>query len=416
MEEMGASRHADDIVVTGVGAVTPLGIGTERLFERWLAGENRIRDGFATCDEFDPGEHLSRREVRTSDRFTHLTIVAAQEALRQAGWEDGGPYPSDRVGTVVSSGVGGQITLDEQSDAFRSGRNVSPHTVTRYMINAAAATLAIRNGWTGESHAVVAACASGVQAIGSGLRLLRCDEVDAVVVGGSDTYLTPFGKSSFALMGALSRSGRCRPYDRRRDGFTPGEGAGVMVLERRTAAAARGARSLAYIGSVAATNDAHHLALPATDAGGLALAIKLALERSGLEPRHIDHVNPHGASSEAGDRAETIALKEALGTEAHRIPISSTKSAIGHLIGAAGVVETITAVLALRQGKAPATLGLEEPDDDLDLWYVVDQPVEIVDRADKGFLAALSFSFGLGGHNAAAVVCVGQDEVRDAAH
>lgn len=397
----------EDIVITGMGAVTPLGVGTEALIQRWLAGEDRIVDGCGTCDDFDPLEHLSRRDVRISDRVTQLTRVAAQEAVAQASLDtDPSPYDLDRIGCVLSSGVGGMLTLETEFAAFHGGRPRSPHGVTAFMINGAAASLSLHHGWRGESHALVAACASGVQAIGSGARLLRCDELDAVVVGAAETKLSAFGRGGFDVMGVLSASGRCRPWDRRRDGFIPGEGAGVLVLERRGAAEARGATPLAEILSVASSNDAHHLALPPDEGHGLRQAMETAVDRSGLRPGDIDYINPHGASSPVGDRVETVAIKHAFGEEAPRVPISSTKSAIGHLIGAAGAVETISAILALRRGQAPPTLGLEEPDEGLDLWYVPESPAPLRDRSGKGFLTALSFSFGLGGHNSATVVAV----------
>lgn len=400
----------DDVVVTGLGAVTPLGVGAQTLIQRWLAGESHIVDGFGHCDDFDPLAHLSRRDVRITDRFTQMALVAAEEALTQARWPDGVPYSPDRIGSIIASGVGGILTLESGMAAFRNGSNLPPHGLTAFMINAAAASLAIRHGWRGECHAVVAACASGVQAIGSAVRLLHCDEADAVVVGATDTRLTSFGKTSFELIGVLSASGRCRPWDRRRDGFTPGEGAGVMVLERRSAAKSRGVAPIAEIRAVAATNDAHHLSLPPTEGDGLARAIRTAIDRSGLRPADVDYVNPHGASSPIGDVVETVALKGAFGAQIDGLPVSSTKSAIGHLIGAAGAVETIATILALQHAQAPPTLGLDDPDDGLDLWYVPGRSAPIEDRSGKGFLAGLSFSFGLGGHNAAAVVTVPGDQ------
>lgn len=400
----------EDIVVTGMGAVTPLGVGVDVLIRRWLAGEDHLVDGCGPCDDFDPLEHLSRRAVRISDRFTQLTLVAAQEALTQAGLADDSPYAPDRMGCVLASGVGGLLTIEGDFNDFQAGRPRSPHAVPAFMINGAAASLAIRHGWRGESHAFASACASGVQVLGSGVRLLRCDELDAVIVGAADAKLSTWGRGGFEVMGVLSPTGRCRPWDRRRDGFLPGEGAGLFVLERRASAEARGATPIAEILSVAASNDAYHLALPPEEGHGLQQAMATAMERCGLRPSDIDYVNPHGASSPIGDRVETVAIKHAFGEEAPRVPISSTKSAIGHLIGAAGAVETISAILALRHGQAPPTLGLEEPEEGLDLWYVPDEgPVPIRDRAEKGYLAALSFSFGLGGHNAAAVVAVDRE-------
>jgi 3-oxoacyl-[acyl-carrier-protein] synthase II len=253
----------------------------------------------------------------------------------------------------------------------------------------------------------VSACAAGAQAIGAAARMIRAGEADAVVTGGGEAALTPLSWAAFASLDALSETGISRPFDRRRDGFVMGEGAGVLVLEDGEAAEARGARILGELLGYGATADAHHITAPEPEGRGAAKAIQRALRDAGLLPENIDYVNAHGTSTPLNDRAETAALKAALGEHAANVPISSTKSAIGHLLGAAGAVEAIATVLALQERVAPPTLGLEEPDEGLDLDYVPGEARELVARGngDAGRLVALSNAFGFGGHNA--VLCLG---------
>ncbi|HEX8743544.1 MAG TPA: beta-ketoacyl-[acyl-carrier-protein] synthase family protein [Thermoleophilaceae bacterium] len=398
----------DAIAITGVGAVTPFGVGAELLFERWVAGESAIHNGIAAASDFDPADHLSRKEIRAADRFTQMTLVAAEEAIRAAGWRDAPPCPPERIGSVIATGVGGLETIEEQFDVFRENgpRRLSPLGVVRLMPNAATASAAIRYGWRGETCTVSAACAAGLQALGAGVRMIQTGSIDAVAVGASDATLTEFTVAAFDVMGAVSESGNCRPYDRRRDGFIPGEGAGVLLLERASGAAARGAEPLATLNGYGATTDAHDLAAPPPGGDGITRAIRLALESARLEPGDIDYVNSHGASSLVGDQVETSAIKDSLGQRARTVPVSSTKSVIGHLQTAAGAVEAIATVLAVRHGVAPPTVGLEQQDPELDLFYVPGEPVPITDGSGKHARAGLSFCFGLGGHNAAVIVSV----------
>ncbi len=393
----------EPIVVTGLGAVTPMGLGAPTLFERWRDGECGLEDGMGHCGDYHPEEHLSRKEIRATDRFTQLALVAAQEAIEQAGWEQRPPCPSERIGCVIGTGIGGLLALEQEIDTFRAlgPTRVSPTGITRFMSNAVAASIALKHGWEGESYALVAACSGGVQAIGAGLRMLESGAVDAVAVGGSDAGYTDYTRAAFTIMGAVSATGSCCPYDRRRDGFVFGEGAGVILLERESIARARGAQVLARVRGYASTADAHHMATPPPDGRGLVRALRGALRSGGIAAGDIDYINPHGASSPLGDRVETIAIKEVLGEQAFAVPVSSTKSAIGHLMGAAGAVEAISAIEAIRHGSAPPTLGLQEPDPELDLWYVPERAAAIADRSAKGYRLALAFSFGLGGHNSA---------------
>ena len=392
------------VVITGVGAVTPLGAGATTLHERWTAGECGIEDGQGRCDDFDPTAFLSRKEARRADRFTQLAIAACDEAVHDAAWHDGLPYEADRVATVIGTGIGGLGSLEDQHDVLRDrGRqNVSPLAVPLMMGNAGAAALAMRHGLHGEAYGVVSACAAGAQAIGSAARMISTGEATAALAGGAEAALTPLATAAFAAMDATSNSGICRPFDARRDGFVMGEGAGVLVLEERVAAEERGAKILAEVCGYGASADAHHLTAPEPEGRGAAIAIERALEDAHLEPKDIDYVNAHGTSTPLNDRAETAALKKALGDSAAEVPVSSTKSAIGHLLGAAGAVEAIATVLALRDEVAPPMLGHEQPDEGLDLDYVPNE-ARTLDVNGKPAIA-LSNAFGFGGHNA--VLCL----------
>jgi 3-oxoacyl-[acyl-carrier-protein] synthase II len=401
------------VVVTGVGAVTPLGVGARALHERWSAGVCGIADGEGACADFDPKDFLSAKEARRADRFTQLALAACVEALADAGWGEGInarppgelPYPAERIGCVLGTGVGGIATLTGGQDTLRErgGEYVSPLSVPLMMSNAAAGALSMAHGLRGPSFAVSSACASGAHAIGSGLRMLQNGEADAVVTGGSEAGLTPLARAAFGALDALSTSGVSRPFDARRDGFVMGEGAAVLVLERDDAARARGARVLGAIRGYGASSDAHHLTAPRDDGEGQAGAMRAALADAGIAAEQIDYVNAHGTSTPLNDRAETQAIKLALGQHAERIPVSSTKSAIGHLLGAAGAVEAVATLLALRDRIAPPTLGLSEPEEGLDLDYVPGSARPLALDGD-GPALALSNSFGFGGHNA--VLCL----------
>jgi 3-oxoacyl-[acyl-carrier-protein] synthase II len=389
------------VVITGIGAVTPLGVGAQALHDRWAAGEVGIEDGAGRCTDFDPTERLSAKEARRSDRFTQLARVAAQEAVEQAGWDDSEPpYEPDRVGCILGTGIGGIATIEDSLDVLREQGpdRVSPLAIPLLMSNAAPAALAMRHGLEGEAYSVVSACAAGAQALGAATRAIRTGEADAVVSGGSEAGLTPLAQAAFTNMDAVSPTGTCRPFDRRRDGFVMGEGAAILVLEDAERAAERGAAALAEVLGYGASADAHHLTAPEPEGRGASRAISGALDDAGIEPADVDYVNAHGTSTPLNDRSETLALKAALGEHAREVPVSSTKSAIGHTLGAAGAVEAVATILALRERTIPPTLGYEEPDEDLDLDYVPGEARPLT-PAD-GRLVGLSNSFGFGGHNA----------------
>jgi 3-oxoacyl-[acyl-carrier-protein] synthase II len=390
------------VVVTGLGAVTPLGVGAERLHERWAAGQVGIADGAGACRDFDPKEFLSVKEARRLDRFAQLAVVAAGEAVEQAGWDGEGPYDPLRVGCIIATGIGGQATIEAQLDVMRErgAKMVSPLGIPQYMPNAAAAAVSMKHGLRGQSYGVVSACASGGHAVGSALRMIQYGDADAVVCGGAEATLTEFGFACFNSMQALSPSGISRPFDARRDGFVMGEGAGALVVEEADAAAARGATILGEVVGYGSTSDAFHLTAPEPDGGPASRAITLALADAGADPSELDYINAHGTSTQLNDAAETVALKRALGDQAKRIPISSTKSSIGHLLGAAGAVEAVATLRTLITGVIAPTLGYEVPDPELDLDYVPGEARPLITGNGHAPLA-LSNSFAFGGHNVA---------------
>ena len=392
------------VVITGIGAVTPLAVGARPTFDRWVEGKSGIEDGVARCDEFDPTDFLSKKEARRADRFTQLAIGAAEEAVSQAGLNNGSDVDPERVACIVATGVGGIGTIEQNHGTLqeKGEKAVSALAIPMLMPNAGAGTLALRYGLKGPSHTVASACAAGADAISAAARLIRCGEADVVVTGGSEAALTPLAQAAFGNMGATSPSGISRPFDARRDGFVMGEGAGVLVLEDASVAEERGREVLGELLGYGASSDAHHITAPEPEGAGAARAIRSALEDAGIEPGDVDYVNAHGTSTPLNDRAETLAIKKALGDAAAGTPVSSTKSVIGHLLGAAGAVEAIVTLLALREGVAPPTVGWEEQDEDMDLDYVPEsRPLE---NADGDGAVGLSNAFGFGGHNA--VLCL----------
>ncbi len=398
--------------------MTPLGVGADALTDRWIDGISGIEGGEAPCSEFEPTEFLSRKEARRSDRFTQLALGAAIEALAAAGWEGdngGSPVDPDRVGCVIGTGIGGLGSMEHGVGVLREKgeKALSPLSVPLMMGNAASAAISMRFGIHGPSYGVVSACAAGAHAIGTAIGLIRSGQADCVVTGGAEATLVPVARASFATLGATSPTGLSCPFDSRRDGFVMGEGAGVLVLESEESAAERDAPVLGRILGYAATSDAHHLTAPEPDGRDAARAITLALADADRKPEQLAYVNAHGTSTPLNDHSETMALKAALGEPAMDIPTSSLKSAIGHLLGAAGAVEAIATIGALRRGVAPPTLNLEQPDPELDLDYV---PLEARPLAGpngngnsgNGERLAISNSFGFGGHNA--VLCLAAEE------
>jgi len=313
-------------VVTGVGAVTALGVGANKLIDGWLEARCGLRDGLGSCDEFDPREHLTGKECRRTDRSTQLALAACDEAVRQAGW-DVLRHDPVRVGCVIGTGIGGTASLERSQDTLRDRGSgaVSPLTVPLMMPNAPAANAAIRYNIRGEVLGVTTACAAGAHAIGTGLRMLAVGACDAVLVGGAEAALTPLSIAAFRNMQATSTLGLCRPFDARRDGFVLAEGAAALVLETPEAARARGAVALGEVIGYGASCDASHLTAPVANGSAAAGAITAALASADIGAERISYVNAHGTSTPLNDRAETAALKMALDAHASDVPVSSTK-------------------------------------------------------------------------------------------
>jgi 3-oxoacyl-[acyl-carrier-protein] synthase II len=333
-----------------------------------------------------------------------MALVASDEALNEAGWDGEPPYEAARVGIIIGTGIGGIGTLTQNHQVLleQGPGKVSPLAIPLMMGNAGSGAVAMRHKLKGPSFAPLSACAAGAHAIGEAVELIESGRADAVVAGGSEAGLVPLARAAFSALDALSPTGVSRPFDVRRDGFVMGEGAAVLILEDAEKARERGANVLAYVRGYGATTDAYHLTAPDKEGLGAAEAMRIALADAGLTPEDVVYVNAHGTSTPLNDRSETKALKLALGDAAKAIPVSSTKSAIGHLLGAAGAVEAVATILALRDRIAPPTLGHEEPEEGLDLDYVPGKarPLDIDGKPAVG----LSNAFGFGGHNA--VLCL----------
>ena len=380
------------VAITGRGVVTSLGEGADAFFDALIAGRSGIFEGLSACRDFDPERSLDPRAARRMDRFTQFGLVAALEAAAEAGVSDCDP---DRVAVILGTGVGGLNTLQEQCTSFleRGERGVSPNFVPMMMPNAAAGHVAIALGLHGPGFSVASACATGSHAIGEGLRMIERGTADVVLAGGTEAALTSLCIAAFKRMGALSSDGQSRPFDARRDGFVMGEGAGVLVLEREEHALARKAKVLGRVVGYGASNDAFDMVQPDENGFGAGVAMRGALEDAGASPGDVDFISAHGTGTPFNDRIETLAIRELFGADAP--PVSSTKSAIGHLLGAAGATEAVVCVETLRRGIMPPTINYEEPDPDCDLDYVTEGA-----REAPGIKLALSNSFGFGGQNA----------------
>jgi 3-oxoacyl-[acyl-carrier-protein] synthase II len=393
------------VVITGVGAITPMGVGADVLYERWHAGEVGIANGEGRCDAFRPEDFLSTKEIRRSDRFTQLALAAAAEAVAQAGWDEAPLPDAGRIACIVSSGIGGIETISDRLDKWRAEglRTAWPLTIPVTVPNAVVSQLTIKFGLRGESYCVVSACAGGSQAIGAGLRTILAGEADAAMVGGSEAAMLDFATAGFKLAGALSESGRSLPFDRNRDGFVMGEGAGIMILEEAETAERRGAEVLGELCGYGSSTDAFHITAPAPGGEAAAIAVRLALERSEITPAQLAYINAHGTATSLNDTTETQAFELSLGDAVGDIPVSSTKSVIGHLLGAAGAVEAVATLAALRARSAPPTVGLRDVDDEVaSLRHIQDVPMAIGRDGERVY--GLSTSFGFGGHNAAVVL------------
>jgi 3-oxoacyl-[acyl-carrier-protein] synthase II len=384
-----------DVVVTGRGVVSSIGEGPDDFYRGLLERRSGIVDGVGPCADFDPERYISPKEARRSDRFSHLAIGAADQAIAEADLDEN--VDRERLGVLIGTGVGGLETLERETKKFHTGggpRGVSPLFVTSMMPNAAAGHVAMRTGAHGPGYSLASACATGSHAIGEAARIIQRGEADVVIAGGTEAALTPVTLAAFAAMGALSREGRSCPFDKRRDGFVMGEGAGVVVLEREEHARARGAKVFGRVVGYGASNDAFHITQPDDEGRGAIKAMRTALADADASADAVGYLNAHGTSTPFNDKIETLAIKTVFNGNGIP-PVSSTKSAIGHLLGAAGAVEALATLLALEHGVLPPTLNYEEPDPECDVDVVPDGPREVT-----GLELALSNSFGFGGQNA----------------
>ncbi len=412
---MDSVQSAPRIAVTGLGVITSLGVEVDAFWAGLLAG----RSGIARVTEFDaagypcqigaevlgfdPTKHMDPKEVRRNDRYTHFGFAAAKKAVADAGLdlarEDG-----DRVGVIIGSGIGGMHTYEQQLKVLweRGPRKVSPFTIPSLISNMCSGLVAIEFGARGPNYGVVSACASSAHAIGEAFNAMQRGEADVMIAGGSEAAITPFSYASFCSMKAMSTRNdephrASRPFDRNRDGFVMGEGAGILVLETLDRARARGARIYCELAGYGATCDAFHITQPDPEGRGLSLAMRRALARAELEPTAIDYINAHGTSTPYNDKFETLAIKKVFGDHARRLMVSSTKSMTGHLLGAAGGIEAVICAKVIQTGEVPPTINYEEPDPDCDLDYVPNV------KRTASVRAVLTNNLGFGGQNAAMI-------------
>lgn len=407
------------VVVTGIGATTPLGGDTATTWQALVSGESGVREltedwveglpvRIAATAAKEPAELLPRPQLRKLDRAAQFALLAAREAWADAGFtgragEDAAVAP-DRLGAVIASGIGGVTTLMDQYDVLKEKgpRKVSPHTVPMLMPNSPAANVGLEIGATSGVHTPVSACASGAEAVGYAAEMIRTGRADVVVAGGTEACIHPLPIAAFANMMALSKNDGggdprrvSRPYDRARDGFVLGEGCGVVVLEAAEHAAARGARVYCEMLGQGISADSHHIAQPEPTGRGIAEAVRHVLEQTDLKAEQLTHVNAHATSTPLGDVAEIKALRQVLGDDLDHVAISATKSMTGHLLGGAGGVETVATVLALHHRTAPPTINVDELDPEVDADIVRGEPRQL----PSGTIAAVNNSFGFGGHN-----------------
>ncbi|MCW2945311.1 MAG: 3-oxoacyl-(acyl-carrier-protein) synthase 2 [Actinoallomurus sp.] len=406
------------VVVTGLGATTPLGGDVASTWSALLAGRSGVKRidadwakdlpvKIAATAAVEPAEVLPRHRLRRLDRCQQFALIAAHEAWRDAGFaygdEDGFAVDGERLGAVVSTGIGGLITTLDNYDTLREKgwKRVSPFAVPMLMPNGSVGWISIEFGAKAGAHALASACASGAEAIGYGIDMIRAGRADIVIAGGTEAAIHQLNVAAFSSMRAMSTRNdeperASRPYDKGRDGFVLGEGSGIVILESEEHARARGARIYGIAAGVGYSSDANDIVQ--NDAEGMAKAMRRALADAGLEPSDIVHINAHGTSTPIGDVGEIKAIKKAFGEAAGQIAVTSTKSMTGHLLGGTGAVESIATLLALREGVVPPTINIDDLDDEVDLDIVRGEPREL----PSGPAAALNNSFGFGGHN----VCV----------
>ncbi len=403
------------VVVTGLGVVTSLSCQIEDLWKKILAGESGIHElrAFDASDfkvkfagdvhDFSTEGYIPRRETKRIDLFSQFALVAGIDAVNDSGI-DFAKYDPFRAGVIMGSGIGGlnEVETQEKRLIAKGPDKVSAFTIPKLMINAASGHLSIRFGLRGPNYAVVTACASATNAMGDAYKAIQYDEADVMLTGGTEAAVTPIGISGFSNMKALSMrhdnpAAASRPFDADRDGFVLSEGAGILVFEELEHAKSRGAKIYGEVLGYGASADASHITKPDAEGSGAARAMSEALRNAGLTPEDIDYINAHGTSTPLGDKAETIAVKRVFEDHAYKLNISSTKSQLGHLLGASGGVEMILSLLAMREQTVPPTINYETPDPDCDLNYTPNTPCE------RSIRYVMSNSFGFGGHNASIV-------------
>lgn len=404
------------VVVTGLGVISPVGTGKERFWKSLLDGKSGIDhitrfecEDFPTriageVRDYNPEDFIEKKELKRLDRFAQFGIGAAKMAIEDAKLDLSSTDPA-KIGVVMGCGIGGTETWEEQTKIFleKGNRRVSPFFIPMLISNMASGQISMALNIKGPNFTVTTACASGTTAIGQAFRILQNGEADVMLAGGTEAPITPMAFAGFSAMKALSTRNEepakaCRPFDRDRDGFVMGEGAAALVLETLEHAKKRGARIYAEILGYGATADAYHLTQPAPEGEGIQRAMRAALEDAGIKPEEVDYINAHGTSTPLNDKFETFAIKKVFGEHAYRLLISSTKSMIGHLLGAAGAVEAVATVMTVYTDEVHPTINYENPDPDCDLNYVPNVAVR------KKVNYALSNSMGFGGHNATLLI------------
>ena len=405
------------VVITGLGTINPIGQSVQEFFENALKGKNGIfridrfdTEGFGSkigglIKDFQPEKRLDPRELKRKDLFSLYALYAAQEAIENSGLLDYPILNKERVGVMIASGIGGVITLENEFRviATKGPRRVSPFLVPMMIADMASGLVSMKYGFKGPNFAIVSACASSTHAIGESFLKIRRGYADVIITGGSEAPFTPLALAGFSNMRALSTRNdepekASRPFDAKRDGFVMAEGAGIIVLEELEHAKKRGAIIYAEVAGYGATADAYHITQPAPEGEGAYMAMRLAMEDAKMTPDDIDYVNAHGTSTKLNDKFETIAIKRALGERAYKIPVNSTKSMTGHMLGATGAAEFIILTLSVKNNVVHPTRNYEYKDPDCDLDYVPEGAREVKIRA------GISNSFGFGGHNASIIV------------
>ncbi len=400
------------VVVTGIGVVSPVGTGKDQFWQSLIEGKSGI-DLIKRFDaselptriagevkDFDPHDFIDKKEARRMDRFTQLAVVAADMAIADAGLQNHNNDPF-RAGVILGSGVGGIESIEEQAIVMmtKGPNRITPFFVPMMIANIAGANIAIKHNLKGPNITAVTACAASTNSVGDAFRIIQRGEADIMITGGSEAPVIKLAMAGFCSMKAMSTRNEepekaSRPFDTGRDGFVMGEGAGIMVLESLEHALERGAKIYAEIGGYGMTCDAHHITAPDPEGMGAAMAMDFCLKDADMKPQQVDYVNAHGTSTPLGDIAETLAIRKIFGEHAPKLAVSSTKSMTGHLLGAAGGIEAIICALSIERGVIPPTINLTNPDPECDLDYVPNKAVK------RSVNAAISNSFGFGGHNA----------------